>query len=481
MILNKDLFEFLWKRFVEKERQTFLRGKRKYLHFDNKVGFPPNLLKDSEKFHEIFNRRFKKDFQSPEIVSKSYYPFIKVKISTPRYKWSDSLKKKTIELKERPICYASHYDALRYAWYSTILEFCYEQFIENKEFNEAVLAYRKFNDKLSNIDFAFNAFNEIANRGNCVALAFDISKFFDTINHRVLFAAWVKVVKILYGESSKLPEEHYKLYKSITKFHYVDRSLLDDIFAFKSLEKTRRTRLCEPSEFRDYIADSKFLKINENFLGNNHIKSGGIPQGAPISAILANISMLEFDENIFSFVKNVGGRYYRYSDDLLFICDLKNECFIEQKVFELIETVGLKVNESKIEKIRFVKSITGDLTASDDKGRLKKLQYLGFEFDGSKIFIRSSSLSKYHSRLHRVTNRVVNMAFGKKSKRAKISKMKLLNRFTQKGKQNFIYYAKRAGEIKSESISIQNQYKRQYKNLNKTIRRKVNRKLKMLS
>jgi hypothetical protein len=475
--MDKHLFESLWGIFVEKERQTFLKGKRRYLHFDNKIGFSTKILRHREEFLEIFNRKFKKDFQSPEELSKSYYPFIKLKISIPRYKWDDKLKKKVTIPKERPICYASHFDALRYAWYSTVLDYCYEETLKHEDFNESILAYRKFDNKLSNIDFAFKAFDEIAVRKSCVALAFDVSKFFETINHQVLYANWMEVVKVIYGPLSQLPEQHYMLYKNITKFQFINKNTVDDIFAFKSLHETTRTRICEPNEFRTYIADSKLLETNEYFVKYKDRESGGIPQGSPISAVLANISMVEFDKVIYSFMKSIEGCYYRYSDDLLFICDLKHETLVEQKVVELIALVGLKVNASKIEKVRFTESVSGNIIASDETGQLKKLQYLGFEYDGKNIYIRSSSLAKYHSRLHRVINRTVNMAYGKKGQGKNVFKKKLLKRFTKNGKQNFIYYAKRAGEIKSKSGSIQNQYKNQFKHLNKTIVRKVDRKM----
>ena len=47
--------------------------------------------------------------------------------------------------------------------------------------------------------------------------------------------------------------------------------------------------------------------------------SYGIPQGSPISALLANVYMLDIDKKIYEIVTGHNGMYMRYSDDFIII------------------------------------------------------------------------------------------------------------------------------------------------------------------
>ncbi|HEX8015252.1 MAG TPA: reverse transcriptase domain-containing protein, partial [Flavobacterium sp.] len=52
----------------------------------------------------------------------------------------------------------------------------------------------------------------------------------------------------------------------------------------------------------------------------------GIPQGLPISAVLANLYLFDFDLDIVNrWVKPHNVYYRRYSDDIFIVCD-KNLC-----------------------------------------------------------------------------------------------------------------------------------------------------------
>jgi Reverse transcriptase (RNA-dependent DNA polymerase). len=45
----------------------------------------------------------------------------------------------------------------------------------------------------------------------------------------------------------------------------------------------------------------------------------GIPQGTSISAVLANVYMIDFDKKVCALLKNLGGMYRRYSDDFIIV------------------------------------------------------------------------------------------------------------------------------------------------------------------
>lgn len=462
--MNEELFDLLWRDFAEKERHAFNKSKRKYLHFDRRISFSADVLNDSQKFLTAFSLRFREDFKKDECFGGSYYPYIRITLNSPRYKWSDLESRRILQHKPREICYASHFDALKYSWYSTILSYGYEKILGRSDFNEAILAYRKLPGKPSNIDFAFKAFQDIQDFGTCVALAFDISKFFPTINHQILYNSWITVLKEIYPALDRLPKSHYKLFESITCFQFIEKEVLDDLFAHQ-LNGSKVNRLCSPADFRNLVRSTKAISSNPNYKKNS--LGGGIPQGSPVSAVLANLSLIEFDQELYSAVSKVGGRYYRYSDDLLIICPNGEENNLISLIESLIKKNGLSLND-KTDVVWF-NNIAGNVTSTNADGNRKTLQYLGFETNGKNVYIRSSSFSRYHSKVRRLVNRAVNMAFGKRGNPNVIFKSKLLNRFTQNGNNNFIKYASRAAE---NNKSISKQYKNQYKNLSSVIERK---------
>lgn len=63
------------------------------------------------------------------------------------------------------------------------------------------------------------------------------------------------------------------------------------------------------------LTKEQFLKNKKDIKKN--MSGVGIPQSAPISAILSNIYMIEFDKYIKRHVANKQGIYMRYSDDFI--------------------------------------------------------------------------------------------------------------------------------------------------------------------
>ena len=117
----------------------------------------------------------------------------------------------------------------------------------------------------------------------------------------------------------KSPLDHYKVFKAITEYSYVD--FFDIKQASPTLQKIKKIaylrnksidRLLTKDEFRENIQNKGKIKVNRIFKG--------IPQGSPISATLSNLYLLEFDKKISSLLANVDGLYRRYSDDIIVIC-----------------------------------------------------------------------------------------------------------------------------------------------------------------
>ncbi|MEW8305081.1 MAG: antiviral reverse transcriptase Drt2 [Candidatus Thiodiazotropha sp.] len=400
---------------------------RRYLHFDQPVGL-------SSALHVV---------TSPKRVAKhAFYPFISYKVTSEKiYKetGTNELKKKT---KDRPIAYAAHMDSHIYAYYAWKLNELYEEEINRLSISDSVLAFRALG--LSNIDFASDAFNSIKKFGECAVVALDIKGFFDNLDHDVLKKQWSILL-----DTDKLPSDHYAIFRSLTRFVTVDKeSVYDKLGISLHNPKSGRKRICSPSEFRDLVRNSGLITVNKEIFG--------IPQGSPLSALLSNIYMLEFDQRAHEFAKRHNGKYLRYCDDMLFIMPLSLRDEVEKRAIEEIERVELSINTNKTVIREFVNK-DGRLTAN------KPLQYLGFIFDGENVTLRSSSLARYSERM----KRGVRLAKQTKIKRNRIKiekglprkelyKRKLYSRYSHLGKRNFVRYGLRAANtMNSKSIKKQ--------------------------
>lgn len=160
--------------------------------------------------------------------------------------------------------------------------------------------------------------------------------------------------------------------------------------------------------------------------------------------------MLHFDSTMHALAQSVGGLYRRYSDDILFICSPDDATRVKSALLEELEGHELSLNKDKTEELVFRRDKAGRLACYDvtngKREKAGKLQYLGFEFDGSRVYIRSSSFSRYQARLRARIRKALALAHGDGTISPKVFRRKLFNRNTDKGSRNFITYAQRAAE-----------------------------------
>lgn len=438
--------ENIWKEFVEFESRNYslLNGKRtylkkNYLHFDSKIWFPEK----ASKIQGILSDPHK-------VVKLKFDPFLKIKIKTPRYKYEEEIGDKELSTKVRPICFASHRDSLIYGYYSFALSKKYEEYLKNKDHGNSILAYRGIDGKC-NIQFAKEAFEEIRDLETCTAVALDVSGFFDNIDHKILKEMWCKVIGM-----SDLPNDQYKIFRSITKFSYVNQtSLLKKLgITLKKLESPPGSLLrLIPGKngLEKYRTLRKLNLITDNYFSNRE-RQFGIPQGSPISSLLSNIYFLDFDEKISNLGKEMQFSYRRYCDDILLICKNGNYKDIQKLVIDELNGLKLSVQDRKTEIVSFKKAKSGKIRGFNVRKMLKNpgcseencfknVQYLGFEFSGQKIYLRSSSLSRYYRKMKAGVWNTVAMAYGKNEMGHHIFKKKLYQRYTHLGKRNFYRYA----------------------------------------
>ena len=127
----------------------------------------------AEKFAE---RTANPDF----VAAHSWLPLIKYIKRTKRYKPKHG---KTVS-KERQIMYASHRDACILKRYSLQLTDLLDKHYSSNGLDSAVIAYRKLGK--ANYDFSAEAFRFAIKMMPCSVLCFDITGFFDNLDHRIL-------------------------------------------------------------------------------------------------------------------------------------------------------------------------------------------------------------------------------------------------------------------------------------------------------
>jgi hypothetical protein len=199
-----------------------------------------------------------------------------------------------------------------------------------------------------------------------------------------------------------------------------------------------------------------------------HPLKKGIPQGSPISALLSNLYMLEYDSVLKAFVDSVGGHYFRYCDDILLIVPPALKVEAEELAVVEITKLLLEINLKKTDRVDFTDTGRG-LVAS------KSLQYLGFLFDGQRILLRSASLARYSERMRagvRLAKSTMKKRNAAREERGEASrplfKKKLNSQYSHLGRRNFISYGYDAAR-KMESQAIRKQLRALWKRLQSEI------------
>ncbi len=367
--------------------------------------------------------------------------------------------------KKREIFYANHLDALIFGYYANILSEKYEIILNSPKYqlNEVVNAYRSLpinptkenSINKSTIDFANEVFTYIRNynHDHFNVIAFDITSFFDNLNHGILLGIWAEILGL-----DKLPPDHFNIYKNITRFSHVDivdifeefkdRIYIQKINKFGKPLERKRKRIEKIKFLRNqnaiaFCTTEEFLKVKGKLLqpsktrkdksGNTVYRNFGIPQGSPISSILANIYLLYFDKAINEYVTNRGGVYRRYSDDIIIICPSREKTDLITLVHTEIKKYKLEIQPSKTQIFRFERKLNNLACGQEFNQEInwnKNLIYLGFEFDGENVLLKSASISKFYRKMKKYVRRA--KYFAKKTGKG-IFKKRIFKQFSYRG------------------------------------------------
>lgn len=422
-----------------------------------------------------------------KVRTHSFLPLIHKSIVKRKFRTDNSVselnpsgKRKRIKGKPkvRDIFFASHLDSLIISKYNEILAVAYEKYIEDKDFNECIVAYRKIpiskgsEKNKCNIDFAKTTFEFIQSNKSkkLTAIIADVTSFFDNLNHKTLKKQWTRVL-----EETTLPKDHYNVFKALTNIKYIEGEQLFESYKKTMLvesgvpnsstkTKIKRKEIASSKHFKEknsvaYCEKKEFLKNNLNLIisKNNTV---GIPQGSPISATLANIYMLDFDKEVFDKVSSIGGFYQRYSDDLIIICEQQYENDIIKLIRDKIDTLVhllIEPNKTKVFRFEEIKGIfkgyeISELTKAPNYN--KTLEYLGFSFDGQKVLIKTSGFSKFYRSMKSSFKKSTSLALHSKNPDKSLFKSRLYKRFTHRGaKRKLIYRPSKADQAVYEKTN----------------------------
>ncbi|MFD2200188.1 reverse transcriptase domain-containing protein [Shivajiella indica] len=377
--------------------------------------------------------------------------------------------------KARELYYASHLDSLVFSYYAHILAEAYEKKIKEPFYNlaEVVNAYRSIpvdpsitdGPNKCNIDFANDAFEFIRSyqETEFVVIAFDISSFFDNLNHKLLRERWAEVVRnVDVVNEGELTPDHFNVFKNITRFSYID--IVDIFEKFKDRIITRKIRkdgslgpiknkpivkikylrnqdavaFCTKDDFLQVkgklLKPSKTKKLED---GSVVPRNFGIPQGSPISSVLANIYLLHFDKAVNDFISGKG-LYRRYSDDIIVVCPKSMKSALETLVYSEIAKVCLEIQPRKTQIFHFERDNEGRIKCGQEFEKEinwnKNLVYLGFEFDGEHAFLKSASLSGFYRKMKKYVRRARYYSSKRYSKtKGELFKRRIFKKFSYKG------------------------------------------------
>ncbi len=372
---------------------------RGYKHFDAPVG-----------------EAFAENACDPNFVERhAWSPLIHYVKRVKRYKPTSGKTK----YKDRPIMFASHRDACILAKYAADIGDRLDTHYRSNGLHRNVIAYRRLGR--ANYHFSADAYRFAKERGECVILCFDITGFFDNLDHAILKDRLTRLLGV-----SELPKDWFAVFRHVTKFRRVERTALEANDKFKARLKT------DTKEPVATIAEIKAAPIP--IIGNPN--KFGIPQGTPISAAFSNLYMIEVDRVMVDACNAIGALYQRYSDDILIACAPEHEVEIEKALKDTVVAHKLEIKDEKTERALF------------EAGSRDVFHYLGFNVTQEGAVIRPSSLARQWRKARYAVKMTKARGFDAitKGKSTYISTKNLRRRFWPTGARNFSKYARRAAD-----------------------------------
>ena len=172
--------------------------------------------------------------------------------------------------------------------------------------------------------------------------------------------------------------------------------------------------------------------------------------------------MLDFDERIYSAATDPlkNAYYQRYSDDLIVICDRKDEDFFYQLIQDEIEVKAhLNIQPKKTNVYRYrlnqYSEYIGGIVESGKVSQNKQLDYLGFTYDGKKVRVKTAGFSKFYRTMKRSFRRGAHFAKEAHIPSDSLFEARLYKRFTHVGSKRRLKWLPDPGSPTGYSRSVQ--------------------------
>jgi RNA-directed DNA polymerase len=295
-----------------------------------------------------------------------------------------------------------------------------DAYYEQSDLSRHVIAYRKLGK--SNYHFSADALRFARARAHSVVLCYDISGFFDHLDHLILKDRLKRILK-----TPELTRDWFAVFRHVTRFSLVAK---DALAAHPRFGPKLSVRSREPiATISEIIAEGIPIKTNSN--------SFGIPQGTPISSAFSNLYMVDLDLRMIEVCRRRGALYQRYSDDILIICNSADEALIKSVFASQLKEHRLEINDDKSERMIF------------DPHSSEMFQYLGFNISRHGAVIRPGSLARQWRKARRSIARTkkIGAAAVASGEATKIFTKKLRKRFYPVGARNFSSYARRSAQV----------------------------------
>lgn len=432
-----------WYRYVKAHENS-----KGYAHFDRRTS-----LKNNKTRQNVLN---------PEWVAMhAFWPLIQFEISKDKFVGKkESKPAHLIKKSPRLIRYCAHLDRCVYQRYSFLLDQLYNLTAIEKGIDEVAVAYRT-NKSLNNLHLAKRALDFIEAQEECLVLVSDFDSFFARIDHVLLKEAICDLMGV-----EHLPDDYYAVFKNITNYSSWSWKSLMLFWQKRNPEISRK----DVNSKEIILPRSIFRELRNSEVLRNE-GGRGIPQGSPISAVLSNIYLLAFDEEIHALVNLRNGLYMRYCDDLLVIIPIDGSGQELAVINELVDKIdlypGVEIKEDKTALLKYSKKehhgrrLVSIDRATGVSGNEAMLDYLGITFDGENRRIRARAISKYHYRMHRKAKTIAHQQKGRKNIYGVYSERAM----QLTGHRSFVDYIKCADNIlglndpEAKSVAVHNMEK----------------------
>lgn len=372
------------------------------------------LLAKSEKVLKKKYRQFDKNPNSksaadfikntvlkPNVISKyRFFPYIVYQQNQHRYHGTKGHLRAHLKSKKRPISLAAHHDALIYVKYADELNKKYEEYLVTNHIAGIPTAYRKALHK-SNINAAKEVFDFVVESKNCWIIKGDFKGFFDNLKHKILKKNLCRVLSV-----DELSDDWEAVLKSVTKYRSVDSRALTNALSNAGIHYDNKLPYINNRKELGMLVSKGFLNIK----GPNQL---GIPQGTPISAVLANVYMTEFDFELNQIVSKMNGLYRRYSDDFVLVIPQKNlpayevDTFVSDVIKLSSKLTSLKIEPHKTKTYDYNINASNKMKSYDNEDGISNevwFDYLGFIFNGKTVRMREKGVYRFHYKSKRAIN-----------------------------------------------------------------------------